>query len=282
MFMYGSNMNIKKRSEILNNKSKISINISPNVEKIYSIMMYNYTKYSNLIYIPQDSNSLNIMLWGKSNSTEQKEHFVNIDSEHPIFKNNRVRYFVDSSTWINYLKDFDFSFGTRIHGNIASLLAGTPSVVLTHDSRTRELVEYFKIPYKRIDEVSSELNISDLYNDADYTVLNKEHRKCYNTFINFLNKNGLKTIFSPNSQNMVENFDNKLGNIELPPLIQSFSYNNDSELIKWLKNKLYETNKKQLLINSKLSERMRLLSKILLFLIIIVIYLFIRLNTLDI
>ena len=44
--------------------------------------------------------------------------------------------------------EFDFSFGTRIHGNIAALIAGTPAFVLAPDSRTLELARYFEIPHR--------------------------------------------------------------------------------------------------------------------------------------
>ncbi|NDZ70642.1 polysaccharide pyruvyl transferase family protein, partial [Streptomyces sp. SID10362] len=65
----------------------------------------------------------------------------------------KVRLYIDPATWISELRPFDFSFGSRIHGNIAALLAGVPSTVLCGDSRTLELCRYFGIPHRKITEV---------------------------------------------------------------------------------------------------------------------------------
>ena len=68
-----------------------------------------------------------------------------ITLDHPLIRSDRVRFFLDPKTWFDHLAQYDFSFGTRIHGNIAALLAGTPALLLAHDSRTLELAEYHEI-----------------------------------------------------------------------------------------------------------------------------------------
>jgi hypothetical protein len=55
--------------------------------------------------------------------------------------------FTDVSQWINNNKRFDFSVNFRIHGCIASLLSGTPSMLFPIDSRTLELAQILNIPY---------------------------------------------------------------------------------------------------------------------------------------
>ena len=72
-------------------------------------------------------------------------------------------------------------------------------------------------------------------------------------------------------KNMLNNFDEKLKVVDLPPPIQSFSYNNNNELIKWLKNKLDETDKKLSFVHSKFRKKIHLLSTILLIIIILLI-----------
>jgi hypothetical protein len=64
------------------------------------------------------------------------------------------RYFLDVDEWINHMRSFDFYFGSRLHGAIASLLAGTPACLVAHDSRTMELAEYAGIPFVGIDAFS--------------------------------------------------------------------------------------------------------------------------------
>jgi polysaccharide pyruvyl transferase WcaK-like protein len=57
------------------------------------------------------------------------------------------------SAVFRFMAQQHFAFGTRIHGNVAGVLAGTPSVVLANDSRTVELSEYHGIPYRLYSEL---------------------------------------------------------------------------------------------------------------------------------
>lgn len=55
-------------------------------------------------------------------------------------------YFTDFSSWMSHLRKFDISFGMRLHGNMAALQAGVPSIVIAHDLRTKELTKLMSIP----------------------------------------------------------------------------------------------------------------------------------------
>ncbi|MCK6425608.1 MAG: polysaccharide pyruvyl transferase family protein [Burkholderiaceae bacterium] len=56
------------------------------------------------------------------------------------------RVFFSAPDWIEYMRKFDLSIGHRFHGNMATLAAGRPGVVLSHDARTSELVRLMGIP----------------------------------------------------------------------------------------------------------------------------------------
>ena len=88
------------------------------------------------------------MLDGTPLASGTPDSLLPVHPSHPFFREDRTRFYVDPWPWIDDLRDFDFSFGTRIHGTIAALLAGTPAVVLAHDSRTLELARYFDIPHR--------------------------------------------------------------------------------------------------------------------------------------
>lgn len=62
----------------------------------------------------------------------------------------RTYYAVDQ--WIEDSSKFDFSVGLRLHGNMAAWQSGTPALWITHDSRTRELVETMALPNIDIDD----------------------------------------------------------------------------------------------------------------------------------
>ena len=104
----------------------------------------------------QNMQTLALMLDGKlpgQNTPGWPSTGVPVSSKHPLIRENRVRFFLDPKTWFDHLAQYDFSFGTRIHGNIAALLAGTPAVLLAHDSRTLELADYHQIPHRVIDQL---------------------------------------------------------------------------------------------------------------------------------
>lgn len=65
------------------------------------------------------------------------------------------RVFFSAPDWIEYLRKFDICLGHRFHGNMAALAANRLGVVITHDSRTAEMVECMKIPYMSADFIAS-------------------------------------------------------------------------------------------------------------------------------
>ena len=94
------------------------------------------------------------------------------------------------------MRSVDFAFGTRIHGNIAALLAGTPSYVLAHDSRSLELARYFAIPHRLISEVREDADAAGFYDESDFTELNRGHAARFDRLVDFLRLNGLEHIYA--------------------------------------------------------------------------------------
>lgn len=113
---------------------------------------------------------------------------------HPVFKEGRGRIFTHPGQWFNSMKTFDFSIGTRIHGNIASILAGTPSLVIAIDTRTLELSEYFKIPYVKFSDLDKYPNLEELYNKAisEMPKFYKNYSNIYKDYYRFFKKNGVE------------------------------------------------------------------------------------------
>jgi hypothetical protein len=67
----------------------------------------------------------------------------------PIFSEFKV--FTDVRNWIAYSSLFSLFIGDRLHGCIAALTAGTPSVLLYQDTRVKGLAEFFSIPCVNLD-----------------------------------------------------------------------------------------------------------------------------------
>lgn len=219
LFMHGPDLEIRKRLPALDRDARLAINVSPYVEAMAPIVSRHVERYQNLTYIPQDLDALELLLWGPGRAhaaiapTDPRPiHLV-----HPLFRDDKVRFFVDPAPWFQFLSGVDFSFGTRIHGNIAALIAGTPAVVLAHDSRTLELARYFEIPYRLMPDMGPETDASDLYAEADYGPFNRGHAARFATFVAFLERHGLDHVFrSPAPE---PDFTTRLATTPFPPAV---------------------------------------------------------------
>jgi len=105
--------------------------------------------------------------------------------------------FFNVPDWINYLRQFDFVIGTRIHGIILALQAEVPALCIVHDSRTLELCQTMKIPFVPADQVLEGVSINDIPHlfNFDPDVFDRNRVKLAKTYVNFLHNNQLK----PNS-----------------------------------------------------------------------------------
>ncbi|MGN0488980.1 MAG: polysaccharide pyruvyl transferase family protein [Ruminococcus sp.] len=110
---------------------------------------------------------------------------------------NRIRLFVSMNEWFNYIKinGFNFSCGSRIHGNIMPILAGVPSMIYPCDSRVREMAEFYSIP---LYDNSKKRDVYEQYLEADYTKFNRDFGNKFDLFEAFLK-----------SHNIVENINCK-------------------------------------------------------------------------
>jgi hypothetical protein len=122
------------------------------------------------------------------------------------------------------MKRQDFSFGTRIHGNIAALLAGTPAVVVAHDTRTLELARYFEIPHVDMSgrQAISRLNAAELAANADYGPLKRGHEARRAVMTNFLDQHGLAHTSNRDAAAMA--FDSTMNALTLPGPVRAATH----------------------------------------------------------
>lgn len=74
------------------------------------------------------------------------------------------RWFQDPNAWRMFASRFDFYLGDRLHGGIASMQAGVPSILMTDDRRVTEIAEFFGIPKITVSEAES-LSLKDAIAD---------------------------------------------------------------------------------------------------------------------
>jgi hypothetical protein len=139
---------------------------------------------------------------------------------------------------LDFLATQDFAFGTRFHGNVAALLAGTPAMLLTHDSRTAELAEYHGIPHRSMATVVAEqTDASELYDAADFESFNALMPRRFATYVAFLDRNELPHVFAP-GQDAAE-FDARVSAADFPEPVRTLTAPDGSQVaarLRWLRD----------------------------------------------
>jgi len=217
MFLWGPDLHVEKKAPRLERDSPISMNVTPYVAAMGPIVAHHMERYSGLTYIAQDLETLGRLLFGESRAGASGPEAVPEHLSHPLFGQDRVRFYVEPWPWIDDLRTADFAFGTRIHGNIAAVLAGTPAFVLAHDSRTLELARYLAIPHRPIEEAGPDIDAAELYDAADYSSLNEGHPARFAAFQAYLRRHGLADVFSDGDGGQA--FDERVARTAFPSAV---------------------------------------------------------------
>lgn len=138
-----------------------------------------------------------------------------------VYAEGRLEGDLNYFMWKKSLLDnaFNFSYGSRIHGNIIALQNGIPAFVKVTDSRTREIAECFKIPNSiQIPFDEEQDDLYELYTRCDYTSFSEQRLIKQEEFKNFLGKHGIK-----NNVGESEKFDAYYSSLDY------YDYRNDSD-----------------------------------------------------
>lgn len=200
MFLNGGSLNVQKRVSSLSTNSKIALNLTPGMtDAVCNLFRRGWKNFPNAVYVSQDGNDYEYVYMGKPINGLRKGDALPALLNHPLYKKNQVKFFYDVSPWLEEMRSVEFSFGTRIHGNVFSLLAGTPALVVAHDSRTLELARYFEIPHIRSIDIDETTSVESLYETADFTNTCGNHLARFEVFRKFFKRNGLPFIYDSDS-----------------------------------------------------------------------------------
>ncbi|WP_062650507.1 polysaccharide pyruvyl transferase family protein [Streptomyces maremycinicus] len=244
MFMHGDRLPVEKKSAALTPESRIAVNGSHTAVRgggLHKVITRTHERYPHLRYIGQNLTDAKQLHWRDVDSPAGRITEMPTHPDHPMYREDKARVYIDPITWIDDLRDFDYSFGSRIHGNIAALLAGTPATVLAFDSRTLELCRYFEIPHRLLSEVPADLDPAALYEEADFTALSGNHKERFDRFTAFLDKNGLPNTFTHGDGGVA--FEKKLRSLSFPAGVRPW---NDADLASladrfgWLQRRITE------------------------------------------
>ncbi len=140
MYAFGRELNIRKTN--ITKDSIVSVNSSKLSQKnVLDFITRSLEDYPNHYFIPQWMKELVLTYVGAPSLEDSSDNYP-VNMSDSLYKNNRVRFFLNVPTWLDFLKQADLSFGARLHGNITATIAGTPSILIPKDARMRELTEY--------------------------------------------------------------------------------------------------------------------------------------------
>jgi len=242
MFFYGDTLPVPRHPVKITGESRIAISLSPDAMgtgDLPGLARRACERFPGLMYYAQNLVDAEVLYWGDTSQESGERPAFPLQLSHPLLAEDKVRVPVDPATWISELRSYDFAYGTRIHGNIAALLAGTPSVVLVHDSRTLELSRYFELPHQMLRDVPADIDPQELADAADFAPMFAGHRERFSRLSAFLDKNSLENTYSHGDRGAA--FEAHLAELDLPPCIGVWDGSDDGGLryrFAWLREQM--------------------------------------------
>ncbi|BCN28853.1 polysaccharide pyruvyl transferase family protein [Anaeromicropila herbilytica] len=273
MYTFGPKLTI--RDTTITKDSKVSINnskLSPN--NVLDFIKRSTKEFSDYYFIPQWMKELKLSYFGYPSINNMKSNYpCQITDE--IYQEGRVRFFHNLPTWVEFLKTVDLSFGARLHGNITSTIAGTPSIIIPKDARMRELAMYHNLTHVMANEINDSTSIWDLIEKADFKSPMEVQARNFANYIDFLNMNHIDHIYKECLTPSIVPLDEQLKTIEyVPPTIPITSLSQEEALLRLekyhlatdtlienQKNTIYSINRKLNTVHKQLEKEEALLNR---------------------
>ena len=236
LFLHGRDFRVDKRVDTIDADSPLALNLTPEVPGIGAFATTQAERHPNLTYIGQDAHDLRMLLWGVP-FPHVHDPLVPVHLDHPLYQQDRIRLFLDTWPWYDFMATQHFAYGTRFHGNVAALLGGTPAHLLAHDSRTLELAEHHRMPYTLTPSFEADVRADELYAATDMTEFNAELPHGFDRFTAFLDRNGLDHIWREGSG--TGTFEADLAAATFPPPVHTLVAGDGHEIasrLQWLRD----------------------------------------------
>ncbi len=179
----------------------VAVNAGPNLpEGANALLRRGLSEFEEVCFIPQRQRELWMLRYGyrfSARTRRQAPDFYPLSRRHPLYRQGNMAGFLSARSWINFLKNHaDFAFGSRIHGNLAALLAGVPALLISCDLRTRELARYHGVPWVAAEDLDGESTLRALYEAADFDEFGRRYPENFRRFVDFLSANGIPNIYA--------------------------------------------------------------------------------------
>lgn len=130
--------------------------------------------------------------------TQQELTLLNCQNNLPQFRyfdawlKDHRHVFFEVEPWAEWLKQFDFSMGSRFHGNALAVMNGIPALTMVIDGRMQELTKHFRLPTMHMKNFSLDRPLAYYYDLADFSEFNRVYPQRLRTFLDFLHRNGIQ------------------------------------------------------------------------------------------
>nr|WP_246322099.1 polysaccharide pyruvyl transferase family protein [Nocardioides panzhihuensis] len=194
IYLNGPDVRVRdERSAPIATDDPVAVSMSPLTSPWFETYVDAFAdRHPRMTYVGQTHHDFAMLQWGRHRQPE-----MGIDRDHRLYFEDRTRMFLDAGSWMRFLATQRFAFGTRIHGNVAAVLAGTPAMVIAHDSRVLELCDYHGLPYTMLDSITPETTVDELYQAADYTGFHNRLAEGWKRLTAFLDNAGLANVAQP-------------------------------------------------------------------------------------
>lgn len=227
MYIHGDEIPLKTPVD-LNENSLVSVNRKINIPAaLHEFLVKESNKFKNYMYVPQGIDDLLLLYAGvpidrnKYPNIYEKNYPWELNSE--ICASGHEIGFTSVPSWMKFLGSRDFSFGTRIHGNITAVVSGIPAFIFVPDSRILELARYHNIQYMLAKEITDETDIFKIYERADFYRVQRGHKERFYHYLDFLEKNNLPHIFMEDRSNKHARLDDIVSNFDVSDGITAFN-----------------------------------------------------------
>ncbi len=213
LYFHGDKLPIRELPEDFGRDSNIIVtNSILSSKEIHAFMRRITDSYGNYTFVPQLRRELCELYYGAPYRKKKTTYPVRIDD--PVFTGGHARFFLNVPTWIDYNSKAALSVGPRLHGNVVSMLGGTPSLIIVKDGRMQELVEFHKLTCITAERAAGEEELEEIVRGLDFQSASKAHADNFRNFTDFLSKNELSHIFEENTSPSDTAFDRRIKEIE--------------------------------------------------------------------
>lgn len=217
MFLHGDRMPAPRVTDI-DAGTRFSINTRPvQTVEMNNLIARTEARYPKYHLALQMQRELAMLAYGTGNGIQSenrdKTGYYPFNSRHRDVRGGKVVGFTQARAWFDYMKGIDYSFGSRIHGNMAAVLSGVPAFVFCSDTRTEELCRYGRIPHMPINTLKPDTDIRDILEKADFAGVCRGYRERFDHFVDFLDRNGLEHIYKNGATPKAAPFDEALAKL---------------------------------------------------------------------